>query len=164
MIKIKIKKMEKDAKLPKKQKEGDAGFDAYIYGFQKYTHKKIDKSKNPVDLNKSEYILQPLQRVDCRLGFATEIPEGYYAQIVPRSGLAIWEGLTILNTPATIDSGFRNEWMVVIVNISNKPVKLKRGDRICQIIIKKLVKFEFEEVEKLSESERGLDGLGSTGI
>ena len=160
---IKIKKIGKDSRLPQKQKEGDAGYDAYIYGFQKYTQQKIDKSKNPVDMNVSEYTLFPTERVDCRLGFATEIPEGYYAQIVPRSGLAIWKGLTILNSPATIDSGFRNEWMVIIINLSEKTVKLKKGDRICQIIMKELVKFEFEEVEELSKSERGMDGLGSTG-
>ncbi len=160
---LKIKKIGKDSKLPQKQHRGDAGFDAYIYGFQKYTRNKIDKSKNPVNINKNEYTLHPLQRVDCRLGFATEIPFGYYAQIVPRSGLALWDGLTVLNTPATIDSGFRNEWIVIIVNISNKPVKLKKGDRICQIIIKKLVKFELREVEELSESKRNLSGFGSTG-
>ncbi|KKN09547.1 hypothetical protein LCGC14_1045370, partial [marine sediment metagenome] len=113
--------------------------------------------------DKTQFTLFPLQRVDCRLGFATEIPKSYYAQIVPRSGLALWNGLTILNTPATIDSGFRNEWMVIIVNISNKEVKLKVGDRICQIIIRKMIDFEFEEVEELNKSERGLNGLGSTG-
>jgi len=163
MIKIKIKKMEKDAKLPKRQKKGDVGFDAYIYGFQKYLKKEIVKTVNPVDMDKTKFTLLPLQRVDCRLGFATEIPKGYYAQVVPRSGLALWNGLTILNTPATIDSGFRNEWMVIIVNISNSPVILNIGDRICQIIIRKMVDFEFEEVDELSQSERGLNGLGSTG-
>jgi len=112
MIKIKIKKIEKDAKLPKRQKKGDVGFDAYIYGFQKYLKAEIVKTTNPIDVDKTKFTLFPLQRVDCRLGFATEIPKGYYAQVVPRSGLALWNGLTILNTPATIDSGFRNEWMV----------------------------------------------------
>jgi len=163
MIKIKIKKIGKNSKLPIRLNDEDAGFDAYIYGFQKYTKQKIDKSENPIDINKSEYILNPLQRVDCRLGFATEIPKGYYAQILSRSGLALWYGITALNSPATIDSGFRNEWMVIIVNLSDKPYKLKIGDRICQIIIRKLVDFEFEEVEELNQSERGLNGLGSTG-
>ncbi len=164
MVKIKIKKIEKDAKLPKRQKKGDVGFDAYICGFQKYLKKEIVKTDNPVDIDKTQFTLFPLQRVDCRLGFATEIPKDYYAQIVPRSGLALWNGLTILNTPATIDSGFRNEWMVIIVNISNLPVILNVGDRICQIIIKKCVKFKFKEVEELNKSERGKNGLGSTGI
>ncbi len=161
MIKIKIKKFGKDVKLPTRQKEGDAGFDAYIHGFQKYTKQKINKTNNPTDI--TQYTLLPLQRVDCRLGFATEIPKGYYAQVVPRSGLALWNGLTILNTPATIDSGFRNEWMVIIVNISNISVILNIGDRICQIIIRKCINFKFIEVEKLSDSDRGLNGLGSTG-
>ena len=107
--------------------------------------------------------LHPLQRVICYLGFTTEIPKGYYAQIVPRSGLALWEGLTILNTPATIDSGYRNEWGVIIINLSTMIKTLNIGDRICQIIFRKLVDIEFEEVEELNKSERGLDGLGSTG-
>lgn len=159
-MKIKIKKIEKDAKIPKRQKEGDVGFDAYINGFKSPS---IIKKGNIIEWKHKEAWLSPFQRIMCCLGFATEIPKGYYAQIVPRSGLALWNGLTILNTPATIDSGYRNEWMVIIVNISNKEVKLKIGERICQIIIRKIVEFEFEEVDELSDSERGLNGLGSTG-
>ena len=155
---IKIKKIGKDAKLPQKQKEGDVGFDAYICSF-----KGISNNGNLFDYNEKEVNLSSLFRVACRLGFATEIPKGYYAQVVPRSGLALREGITILNTPGTIDSGYRNEWMAIIVNISNKQVKLKVGDRICQIIFRKCVDVEFEEVKELNKSERGLDGLGSTG-
>ena len=158
MIKIKIKKFGKDVKLPTRQKDGDAGFDAYINEF-----KTINKEKgNIIELDNKTVCLYPLQRIICMLGFAMEIPKGYYAQVVPRSGLALWNGLTIINTPGTIDSGYRNEWTALIVNISNNTVTLKIGDRICQIIIRKLVNFEFEEVEELNNSERGLDGLGST--
>ena len=157
---IKIKKIGKYAKLPQKQKAGDVGFDAYICGF-----KGISSINGKFfDFNEREIHLSSLFRVACRLGFATEIPEGYYAQIVPRSGLALREGLTILNTPGTIDSGYRNEWMAIIVNISNKQIKLKVGDRICQIIFRKCVDVEFEEIKELSESERGMNGFGSTGI
>ena len=158
MIKIKIKKFGEDVKLPTRQKDGDAGFDAYINEF-KTTSKK---GHEIIKWDHNSAYLSSLQRIICMLGFAMEIPKGYYAQVVPRSGLALWDGLTIINTPGTIDSGYRNEWTALIVNISNNTVTLKIGDRICQIIIRKLVNFEFEEVEELNNSERGLDGLGST--
>ena len=156
---IKIKKIGKDAKLPEKQKEGDAGYDCFIRIFKGIN----TKERRLFDWEEDVAYLSPLAKGVCCLGFATEIPKGYYAQIVPRSGLALWEGLTILNTPATIDSGYRNEWMAIVINLSDKEIKLKIGDRICQFIIRKCVEFELEEVEELNESERGLDGLGSTG-
>ena len=160
MIKIKVKKIRENSKLPERQKDGDAGFDAYIDEFKTTSNQEMKKI---VKWDGIEAWVSPFQRILCCLGFSAEIPDGYYAQIVPRSGLALWDGLTILNSPATIDSGYRNEWMAMIVNISDDDVKLKVGDRICQIIIRELVDFTFEEVDKLNKSERGLDGLGSTG-
>lgn len=157
-MKIKIMKFEVNSKMPEKQKEGDVGFDAYISSF-----KMILDTDSLIEIYKDEYILNPLERVGCSLGFATEIPNGYYAQVVPRSGLALWKGITILNTPGTIDAGYRNEWMAIVVNLSKKDVILKVGDRICQIIIRKMIDFEFEEVSNLGSSERGLGGFGSTG-
>lgn len=159
MINIKIKKLFEDSIIPRKQKDGDAGFDAYIHRFSlinNVSRELIDYSYKTIDLN-------PSNRVICYLGFATEIPKGYYAQVLPRSGLAVWDGLTILNSPGTIDSGFRNEWTAIVVNVSSSPVYLRVGDRICQIIIKKLIDFKFKEVRILSNSERGLGGFGSTG-
>ena len=115
------------------------------------------------EIDDDEYTLQPLERILCPLGFATAIPEGYYAAVVPRSGLALWQGLSIVNSPGTIDSGYRNEWGAIVVNLSKSPVTLHKGDKICQLIIRKLVDYEFEEVETLPTSERGLGGFGSTG-
>jgi len=155
---IKIKKIE-DGKLPQKQKEGDAGYDCFIRVFKGVNFKE----RKLFDWEDKVAYLSPSARGVCYLGFSTEIPKGYYAQIVPRSGLALWKGLTILNAPATIDSGYRNEWGVIVINLSDKEIKLKVGDRICQIIIRKLIDFKFEETEELNESERGLDGIGSTG-
>jgi len=83
--------------------------------------------------------------------------------VVPRSGLALWEGISIVNTPGTIDAGYRNEWMAIVVNLSNRDVTLKKGDRICQIILGKLHEYEFIETKALPESDRGLGGFGSTG-
>ena len=99
----------------------------------------------------------------CPLGFASEIPKGYYGAVVPRSGLALWEGISIVNSPGTIDAGYRNEWGAIVVNLSNKSITLNKGDKICQFIIRKLVDYELETVEELSNSERSLGGFGSTG-
>jgi len=115
------------------------------------------------EINSNTYILQPLERILCPLGFASEIPQGYYAAVVPRSGLALWEGISIVNSPGTIDAGYRNEWAAIVVNLSNKAITLNRGDKICQFIIRKLVDYEFETVKELPDSERSLRGFGSTG-
>jgi dUTP pyrophosphatase len=159
--KVYFKKGRKDVKLPKPSKPGDAGADARIMGFKKI--QKEGNDKRLIEMNTDSYTLKPLERIGCPLGFSTAIPEGYYFKVVPRSGLALWEGLTILNTPGTIDAGYRNEWMAIVANLSNKEVTLHKGERICQIILGKLHKYELVEVEELPSSERGLGGFGSTG-
>ena len=158
MLKLQIKKWKKDSKLPKFPKNGDAGADCFINGF-----KEIGNKKELKELNSDTFTLQPLERILCQLGFATEIPQGYYAAVVPRSGLALWEGISIVNSPGTIDTGYRNEWGAIVVNLSNKAIILKKGDKICQFIIRKLVDYEIETVEELSDSKRSLGGFGSTG-
>jgi dUTP pyrophosphatase len=158
---IPIKKLNKDAKIPTISKPGDAGADARILGFKKII--KDENKKYLEDVKADSYTLKPLERIGCPLGFATAIPEGYYFKVVPRSGLALWDGLSIVNSPGTIDSGYRNEWMAIVVNLSNKDVTLKKGERICQIILAKLHDYEFIETNNLSDSERALGGFGSTG-
>jgi len=160
-IKVYFKKEREDTEIPRFSKPGDAGADARIMGFKQISLK--DGKKELIDVDSDTYKLKPLERVGCPLGFATAIPKGYYFKVVPRSGLALWEGLTILNTPGTIDAGYRNEWMAIVVNLSNKNVILKKGERICQIILGKLHDYEVIETENLSDSERGLGGFGSTG-
>jgi len=158
---IPIKTYSKDVEIPIISKSGDAGADARIVGFKRIV---ISDSKKELEEIKADtYTLKPLERIGCPLGFATAIPKGYYFKVVPRSGLALWEGLSIVNSPGTIDSGYRNEWMAIIVNLSNKEVTLKKGERICQIILGKLHSYQFVETEVLSESERALGGFGSTG-
>jgi dUTP pyrophosphatase len=158
---IPFKAIRKGIIPPKHVKPGDAGSDVMIMGFKKIIHEK--GKKELVDIDSDTYTIKPLERIACPLGFATAIPEGYYFKIVPRSGLALWDGISILNSPGTIDSGYRNEWMAIVVNLSNKEVLLKKGDRICQIILSKKEKYEFRETDELSDSERGLGGFGSTG-
>jgi len=125
---VPIKKLRNDVEIPNPSKPGDAGADARIVGF-----KKISKKKNKnelIEIDADSYTLKPLERIGCQLGFATAIPEGYYFKVVPRSGLALWEGISIVNSPGTIDSGYRNEWMAIVVNLSNEQATLKKGDRI----------------------------------
>ena len=158
---IPVKKIRKNITIPKPSKPGDAGADARIEGFKKIS---VEGNKRQLlDVELDSYTLKPLERIGCPLGFATAIPEGYYFKVVPRSGLALWEGLSIVNSPGTIDSGYRNEWMAIIVNLSNTDVTLKKGDRICQIILTKMIGYQFEEFNELPESDRGQGGFGSTG-
>ena len=159
--KIPIKVLGKDLIIPIPSKPGDAGADARIMGFKQIISEG-DK-RELIDVETETFILKPLERIGCPLGFSTAIPEGYYFKVVPRSGLALWEGISVVNSPGTIDAGYRNEWMAVVVNLSNKEVTLKKGERICQIILAKMHEYEFIETEILPESERGYGGFGSTG-
>lgn len=158
---IPLKPLRKGLIIPKPSKLGDAGADARIMGFKKII--KENGKKELIEIDSDSYTLKPLERIGCPLGFATAIPEGYFFQVVPRSGLALWDGISIVNSPGTIDTGYRNEWMAIVVNLSNNEVTLKKGDRICQIILGKLHNYEFIESDKLPESVRGLGGFGSTG-
>ncbi|MHA1392722.1 MAG: dUTP diphosphatase [Promethearchaeota archaeon] len=161
MTKLLIKKWTKGSKIPLKKYEDDAGVDCFIRCFKKIV---VEGDKRElIELTTDKYTLKPLERVGWALGFATAIPEGYYVAVVPRSGNALWKGLTILNTPGTIDAGYRNEWMAIVANLSNEEITLEKGERICQFILHKLEKFEIEIVEDLPPSKRGLGGFGSTG-
>jgi dUTP pyrophosphatase len=108
-------------------------------------------------------VLKPLQRAMIPTGLFIELPEGYEAQIRPRSGLAIKEGITVLNTPGTIDADYRGEICIIMVNLSDRDYIIKDGERICQMIISKHERVEWNEVEKLEITGRGTGGFGHTG-
>lgn len=110
-----------------------------------------------------EIILQPMQRALIPTGLYIELPTGYEAQIRPRSGLAYKHGITVINTPGTIDADYRGEIRVILINLSNQAFTIKTGERICQMIINKYEKVAFELVEKLTETQRGGGGFGHTG-
>ena len=110
-----------------------------------------------------EIILKPLQRVLVKTGLFIELPEGYEAQIRPRSGLALKYGITVLNAPGTIDADYRGEIGVILINLSDNEYVIKNGERIAQMIICKHETAQWEEVTILSETERGSGGFGSTG-
>lgn len=108
-------------------------------------------------------ILEPLQRLIVPTGLAFQIPEGYEAQVRPRSGLAFKSGLTVLNTPGTIDSDYRGEVKVILINLGNEPITISPGDRIAQVIFAPVVHAQFVQTETLAASNRGEGGFGSTG-
>lgn len=108
--------------------------------------------------------LAPGQRALISTGFALAIPGGYELQLRPRSGLALKHGITLPNTPATIDSDYRGELKVILINLGQESFQVQRGDRIAQMLVQKVETVALQEVEELPESERGSGGFGSTGM
>jgi dUTP pyrophosphatase len=111
----------------------------------------------------TDILLEPLQRVLVPTGLYLEIPEGYEAQIRPRSGLAIKNGITVLNSPGTIDADYRGEVRIILVNLSKENFVIKDGERICQMVIAKHEMAEWVNVDMLKDTERGSGGFGHTG-
>jgi len=130
--------------LPSRQTAGSAGYDV--------------ASAEP------DFTLQPLERRLVRTGLALAIPAGYEAQVRPRSGLAVKHGLTLPNAPATIDSDYRGELLIPMINLGTESVVVARGTRIAQLVFQRVEVVELEEVAELPPSERGGGGFGSTGV
>lgn len=107
--------------------------------------------------------LQPLERALVPTGLYVQIPQGYECQIRPRSGLAIKRGITILNTPGTVDSDYRGEVGIIVINLSNEPFVINDGERICQMVIAPYQRIEWMQVDQLDETTRGDGGFGHTG-
>ena len=145
MKKIQVKVVrEKSVELPKYETEGSAGMDVRA------------NIKEPITLKSLERILIPT-------GLKVAIPEGYEIQVRPRSGLAIKHGITMLNTPGTVDSDYRGELKVIVVNLSNETYTIEPNERIGQFVLNKIEQIEFVEVEELDSTERGEGGFGHTG-
>lgn len=108
--------------------------------------------------------LKPLERALVKTGLFMAIPAGYEAQVRPRSGLAFKKGITVLNSPGTIDADYRGEIGVILVNLSSEDFVVEDGERIAQLVVAKCEQAEFEETQELSETERGAGGFGSTGV
>ena len=109
-------------------------------------------------------VLAPLQRALIPTGIHIALPEGYECQIRPRSGLAAKHGITVLNSPGTIDADYRGEIKVILVNLSDKPFTINPGERVCQMVISRYTRAEWIQVETLDETERGSGGFGHTGV
>ena len=137
----------------------------------------VNKSKHPNPEYGTEYsagmdlranidesvILKPLERTLIKTGLCIELPKGSEAQIRPRSGLALKKGITVLNTPGTIDADYRGEIGIILINLSNQEFEIKDGERICQMVIAKHETVSWNQVEILDETERGAGGFGHTG-
>lgn len=149
-MKVQIKKLFPDAKLPHRAHLTDAGADLYAYLGGKHPHQNL--------------IIQPGEKPTLiGVGFSMALPDGYEAQIRPRSGLACKYGITVANSPATIDSSYRGPVKVGLINLTNYPYEIQHGDRIAQMVIAKVELAEFEEVGELNDTDRGQGGFGSTG-
>jgi len=142
-MKIKVVNRSKH-NLPQYQTDHAAGLDLYA---------SLDE----------EVTLKPLERQLVGTGLYIELPIGYEAQIRPRSGMAYKHGITVLNTPGTIDADYRGEVKIILVNLSNTTFTIKNGDRIAQMVVAKHETIVWEPVENLSETTRGAGGYGSTG-
>lgn len=108
--------------------------------------------------------LQPFERALIKTGLFLEIPEGYECQVRPRSGLALKKGLTVLNSPGTIDADYRGEVGVILINLSAETVTLENGERVAQLVFARVEQAQWEQAEILSETDRGAGGFGSTGV
>ena len=132
------------AKLPVYQTAGSAGADVCAF-------------------LKEDFILEPMERAAIPTGLSFAIPEGYEMQVRPRSGLALKNGITCLNTPGTIDSDYRGEVKVILINLGKEPFTIRNGERIAQLVVKPVICAGFAPVSILSKTERGAGGFGSTG-
>ena len=139
---VKVKILNPNAIVPKYQTEEAAGFD-----LPSIEEKTIKAGERDV----------------IKTGLAVALPKGYELQVRPRSGLALKNGITVLNTPGTVDSDYRGELMVILLNTSNEDFAVKKGDRIAQAVIKEILQADFAVVDELDSTERGTGGFGSTG-
>lgn len=142
-MKLLIQKINKNAIIPFYAHEGDAGLDLF----------SVD-----------DIIINPMERKLVHTGIQIQLPSNTEAQIRPRSGLALKNGITVLNTPGTIDEGYRGEIGIILINLGNEPFEVKKSMKIAQMVIKPVIKPEIEEVNELSETDRGEGGFGSTGV
>jgi len=143
MVRIKYKLLDKTMPVPSYAHKGDAGLDL---------------------LSAEDCVIAPYERRLVHTGLMLEIPEGYAGFVQPRSGLAIKHGISLVNTPGLIDSGYRGEICIIMINLDKKQdFLIKKYDKICQIVFKKIEEAELVQSEILEETERGTGGFGSTG-
>ena len=144
MTKLQIKKISNEVLTPKYETSGSSGMDIAAY---------IER----------DIIINPGEKALIPTGFSLSVPRGYEVQIRPRSGLAVKKGVTVLNTPGTIDSDYRGEIKVILINLSKDEFSVKNGERIAQMVVCPIKQVIVEEVKELTETIRGIGGFGSTG-
>lgn len=142
-MKLLVEKINEKAVIPFKAHEGDAGMDLFSV---------------------EEAILKPMERKLIHTGIKIQLPTNTEAQIRPRSGLALKNGISVLNTPGTIDEGYRGEIGIIVINLGAENFKIEEGMKIAQMVIKPTLSLDVEEVVELTETSRGEGGFGSTGV
>jgi dUTP pyrophosphatase len=143
-VRLPIKRLDPELPLPRYAHPGDAGLDLYA------SH---------------DAVLEPFERALVGTGIAVAIPEGYAGFVQPRSGLAIKQGLSLVNTPGLIDSHYRGEIKVIAINLdATTPIHISRGDKIAQLVVQPVIQADLAEVSELDETMRGEGGFGSTGV
>ena len=142
-MKLKIKRLSPDAVIPQYAHPDDSGLDL---------------------CSVEDLVLEPGDWATIRIGFAIELPPGTEAQVRPRSGLAARNAITILNTPGTIDEGYRGEVCIIAINLGKEPFEVKKGMRIAQMVICPVIRVQIEEIDILSDTARNVGGFGSTGV
>lgn len=141
---LRIKRVDNELPLPSYAHPGDAGLDLYSV---------------------EDVVLKPFERALVGTGIKVEIPRGYAGFVQPKSGRAVKEGLSIVNTPGLIDSGYRGEVKVILINLDpEREINIKRGEKIAQLVIQRVEEVAVEEVDELEETRRGEGGFGSTGV
>ncbi|CDN10396.1 Deoxyuridine 5'-triphosphate nucleotidohydrolase [Richelia intracellularis] len=140
---VKVKRLVPAAKLPKYEHPGDSGADLVAV---------------------AEHTLQPMEWFAIPTGISAEVPMGFELQVRPRSGLALKHGVTVLNTPGTVDAGYRGEINVILLNLGAEPFQVTPGMKIAQLVVVPVLRGVFQEVDELSLSQRGSGGFGSTGV
>lgn len=139
---LRVKRLDPDVPLPSYAHPGDAG----------------------LDLASAEHrVVEPGERVALSTGLAVAVPDGWVGLVHPRSGLSLRDGVTVVNAPGTVDSGYRGELKVLLVNLGGAPVTIARGDRVAQLVLQRVGRALVDEVEDLDETTRGAGGFGSTG-
>lgn len=142
-MKLLVEKIKKDAVIPFKAHDNDSGMDLFSI---------------------EDIILKPMERRLIHTGIRIQLPKNTEAQIRPRSGLALKYGITVLNTPGTIDEGYRGEIGIILINLGTEEFKIEKGMKIAQMVIKPTLTLKVEEVIELTETTRGEGGFGSTGL
>src|SRR3989338_8637875 len=140
---VEVRRIVPQARLPKLEHEGDAGFDLYSI---------------------EDAILKPLERKLVRTGISIALEHGFEAQVRPKSGLAIEHGITMLNSPGTIDAGYRGEIKVIVINLGEKEYKIEKGKKICQVVFNKIEHPQIIEAQELEASSRGSGGFVFTDL
>ena len=140
---VRIKKLAEAAHTPEYAHFGDSGADLFS---------TVDET------------LEPFERKGIPTGLAAEVPMGYELQVRPKSGLALKSGLTVLNTPGTIDFGYRGEIQVILINLTRETYHISKGQKIAQLVVAPVAYATFQEVQELSDTSRGAGGFGSTGL